>query len=93
MDVTVDLPTPPLPDTTAITFLTLAFSFSLASRLSFLRSPQSALLQLLQFPLQELIYATLLVLISYGSIPHCFTKIYPKNAPNPSPFGTGVCLL
>jgi hypothetical protein len=61
MEVTVDLPTPPLPDTTAITFLTLALSLSLARRLSFLRSPQSELLQLAQFPLQELIIFALLI--------------------------------
>ena len=54
MEVTVDLPTPPLPDTTAMTFLTLDLGFSWASRLSALRSPQSEL-QLEQFPLQELI--------------------------------------
>ena len=53
IEVTVDLPTPPLPDTTAMTFFTLAFGFSCASRLSALRSPQSEL-QLEQFPLQEL---------------------------------------
>jgi hypothetical protein len=55
MEVTVDLPTPPLPDTTAITFLTLDFAFGCASRLSFFRSPQSELLQDEQFPLHELI--------------------------------------
>jgi ATPase subunit of ABC transporter with duplicated ATPase domains len=43
-----------LPETTAITFLTLDLGFKAASRLSFLRSPQSELLQLAQFPLQEL---------------------------------------
>jgi hypothetical protein len=51
----VDLPTPPLPDTTAITFFTLALGFKAASKLSFLRSPQSLLEQLAQLPLQELI--------------------------------------
>jgi hypothetical protein len=62
IEVTVDLPTPPLPDTTAITFLTLDFSFSFASKLSFLRSPQSELLQEEQFPLQELISFAPLIL-------------------------------
>jgi hypothetical protein len=51
IEVTVDLPTPPLPETTAITFLTLALGFRLASKLSALRSAQS-LPQLLQLPLQ-----------------------------------------
>jgi hypothetical protein len=55
MEVTVDLPTPPLPETTAITFLTLALGFSVASRLSCLRSPQLVLPQEEQLPLQELI--------------------------------------
>ena len=54
MDVTVDLPTPPLPDTTAITFFTLDLGFKDASRLSDLRSAQSEP-QLEQLPLQELI--------------------------------------
>ena len=53
-EVTVDLPTPPLPDTTAMTFFTDAWGFKLSSRLSFLRSPQFAE-QLAQLPLQELI--------------------------------------
>jgi hypothetical protein len=55
IEVTVDLPTPPLPETTAITFLTLALGFKVASKLSCLRSPQSELLQEEQLPLQELI--------------------------------------
>jgi hypothetical protein len=55
MEVTVDLPTPPLPDTTAITFFTLALGFRLASKLSALRSAQSEP-QLEQLPLQELIF-------------------------------------
>ena len=55
MEVTVDLPTPPLPETTAITFLTVALGFRLASKLSFFRSPQEELEQLAQLPLQELI--------------------------------------
>jgi hypothetical protein len=55
MEVTVDLPTPPLPETTAITFLTVDLGFKLSSRLSALRSPQEVLPQLLQLPLQELI--------------------------------------
>jgi hypothetical protein len=54
MEVTVDLPTPPLPETTAITFLTEDLGFSFASRLSALRSPQSEE-QLAQLPLHELI--------------------------------------
>jgi hypothetical protein len=51
IEVTVDLPTPPLPETTAMTFLTLALGFRAASRLSALRSAQS-LPQELQLPLQ-----------------------------------------
>jgi hypothetical protein len=54
VEVTVDLPTPPLPETTAITFLTVDLGFNFASRLSALRSPQSEE-QLEQLPLQELI--------------------------------------
>jgi hypothetical protein len=54
MEVTVDLPTPPLPDTTAMTFFTLDLGLGAASRLSALRSAQSEP-QLLQLPLQELI--------------------------------------
>jgi hypothetical protein len=60
IEVTVDLPTPPLPDTTAITFLTVALGFKAASRLSALRSAQS-LPQLEQLPLQELIMNSLLI--------------------------------
>jgi hypothetical protein len=60
MEVTVDLPTPPLPETTAMTFFTDALGFSSASRLSALRSPQVELEQLEQFPLQELILNSLL---------------------------------
>ena len=59
MDVTVDLPTPPLPETTAMTFFTLALGFSSASRLSGLRSAQSEP-HSEQFPLQELIILLLL---------------------------------
>ena len=55
IEVTVDLPTPPLPDTTAMTFFTVDLGFNCASRLSCLRSSQSEL-QLEQFPLQELIF-------------------------------------
>jgi hypothetical protein len=60
MEVTVDLPTPPLPDTTAMTFLTLEWGFSAASRLSAVRSLQEVLLQLEQLPEQELICISLL---------------------------------
>jgi hypothetical protein len=59
MEVTVDLPTPPLPDTTAMTFLTEDLGFNFASRLSALRSAQS-LPQVEQLPLQELILNSLL---------------------------------
>ena len=54
MALTVDLPTPPLPETTAMTFFTLDLGLGCASRLSALRSPQVELLQLEQLPLQEL---------------------------------------
>jgi hypothetical protein len=54
MEVTVDLPTPPLPDTTAMTFFTLEWGLAGASRDSALRSPQSEL-QEEQLPEQELI--------------------------------------
>ena len=54
MEVTVDLPTPPLPETTAMTFFTLEWGLAAASRLSALRSAQS-LPQLEQLPEQELI--------------------------------------
>ena len=57
MDETVDFPTPPLPETTAITFLTLDFGFRLASKLSALRSEQSEP-QEEQFPLHELMIYT-----------------------------------
>jgi hypothetical protein len=60
MEVTVDLPTPPLPDTTAMTFLTLEWGFSSASRLSAVRSLQEVLPQLEQLPEQELICNSLL---------------------------------
>ena len=56
--VTVDLPTPPLPDTTAITFFTLALGFNSASKLSCLRSAQS-LPQEEQFPLQAISFCSL----------------------------------
>ena len=80
MEVTVDLPTPPLPDTTAITFFTLAFSFSFARRLSAFRSPQSELEQEAQFPLQELMLKTLLYqnLGYYKSVfPRCQWALQP----------------
>jgi hypothetical protein len=60
IEVTVDLPTPPLPETTAITFLTVDLGFNAARRLSALRSAQS-LPQLEQFPLHELILYSLLL--------------------------------
>jgi hypothetical protein len=62
MEVTVDFPTPPFPETTAITFLTVDLGFRVASRLSALRSAQS-LPQLEQLPLQELILRSLLLII------------------------------
>ena len=54
MEVTVDLPTPPLPETTAMILPTLDLALGFSRRLSFLRSPQSEP-QDSQFPLQELI--------------------------------------
>ncbi len=50
--VTVDLPTPPLPDTTAIAFFTCEPGLAWASRLSCVRSPQSALVHDEQLPEQ-----------------------------------------
>lgn len=65
MAVTVLLPTPPLPETTAITFLTLDLSFSLASKLSCVRSPQLSP-QAEQFPLHCSLMMLLLLPI-FGS--------------------------
>ena len=50
--VTVLFPTPPFPETTAITFFTWDLGFSCAKRLSALRSPQSEP-QEAQLPLQD----------------------------------------
>jgi hypothetical protein len=69
MEVTVDLPTPPLPETTAITFFTLEWGLAFASRLSALRSEQSEP-QVEQLPLQELIVAFNLLCRPYGGYNH-----------------------
>ena len=72
--VTVLLPTPPLPETTAMTFFTLDLSFSLASRLSFVRSEQLSP-QEEQFPL----HCSLIVFLlpKFGGV----SSVQPKDTP------------
>jgi hypothetical protein len=70
IEVTVDLPTPPLPLTTAMTFLTCDWGLASASRLSGLRSAQASW-QLSQLPLQ---FSLICILLYSSDIARAFTK-------------------
>ena len=83
--VTMDLPTPPLPETTAMTFFTCEFLLGSASRLSCLRSEQLSP-QLEQLPLHPLIIKTLLLC---RSLHHSITGARKVNgAPDKPPCRT-----